>query len=176
MTKTGRTETEARAESGALEPGAPEQLPQVGDAAPDFELANQYGEPIRLSDLRGQLTVLVFYPFAFSGVCTRELCELRDNLSDFDAAGARILAISVDSKFTLRAYAAAEGYGFDLLSDFWPHGAAARRYGVFNETRGMAERGTFIIDGGGTVRYLLVNSVGEARSLDDYHQALTALR
>lgn len=149
--------------------------PRVGEEAPEFELANQYGEQIKLSALRGEVTVLVFYPFAFSGVCTSELCELRDNLAAFTATGARILAVSVDSKFTLRAYAKAEDYAFDLLSDFWPHGEVARRYGVFNEGRGMAERGTFIIDAAGIIRYSVLNAVGEARSLTEYHEALDAL-
>ncbi|MFP3835917.1 redoxin domain-containing protein, partial [Chryseobacterium sp. SIMBA_028] len=87
--------------------------------------------------------VIVFYPFAFSGICTGELCELRDNLADFEDANATVLAVSVDSKFTLRAYAEQENYGFDLLADFWPHGAVAQRYGVFDAASGMALRGTF---------------------------------
>ena len=70
--------------------------------------------------------VIVFYPFAFSGICTGELCEIRDNLAVFEYADAEVLAVSVDSKFALRAYAEQEGYGFSLLADFWPHGAVAR--------------------------------------------------
>jgi len=95
-------------------------VPAVGEPAPDFELVNQFGEPVRLSSFRGQNVVLVFYPFAFSGVCTGELCEIRDNLAVFEDARATVLAVSVDSKFSLRAYAEKEGYGFDLLADFWP--------------------------------------------------------
>ncbi|HET8795701.1 MAG TPA: peroxiredoxin [Arthrobacter sp.] len=153
----------------------PAHVPRIGETAPDFELPNQFGEPVRLSKLRGRISVVVFYPFAFSGVCTGELCELRDNLSAFTAKDARVLAISVDAKYALRAYAQSEGYEFDLLSDFWPHGDVARSYGVFNENRGMAERGTFIIDDGGTVRYSVVNPVGEARSLAEYRKALDEL-
>ncbi|WP_026534548.1 peroxiredoxin [Arthrobacter sp. H14] len=153
----------------------PAHIPRTGETAPDFELPNQFGEPVRLSKLRGRITVVVFYPFAFSGVCTGELCELRDNLDAFTAKDAHVLAVSVDAKYALRAYAQSEGYDFDLLSDFWPHGDVARSYGVFNETRGMAERGTFIIDDGGIVRYSVVNPVGEARSLAEYRKALDEL-
>ncbi len=107
-------------------------MPALGEAAPDFELLNQFGEPVRLSELRGRNVVLVFFPFAFSGICTGELCEIRDNLALFEDADAVVLGISVDSKFAQRAYAEKEGYAFDLLADFWPHGAVAEQYGVFD--------------------------------------------
>jgi peroxiredoxin len=149
--------------------------PQIGSRAPDFELTNQYGEPIRLSALLGRNVVVVFYPFAFSGVCTGELCEIRDNMKDFAADNATVLAISVDSKYTLRAYAESERLDFDLLSDFWPHGAVADRYGVFDPQLGRAERGTFIIDQSGTIRDVLVSPVGQARSLGSYRRALAEL-
>jgi peroxiredoxin len=150
-------------------------VPALGGPAPDFELANQYGEPVRLSSFRGGNVVLVFYPFAFSGICTGELCELRDNLAMFEAADAAVLAVSVDSKFSLRAYAAQEGYTFDLLADFWPHGGVASAYGVFDEGSGMAKRGTFIIDAAGIIRYSVVNPRGQARDLREYRAALAAL-
>ena len=86
-----------------------------------------------------------------------------------------VLAVSVDSKFTLRAYAEQEGYTFDLLADFWPHGAAASLYGVFDPDSGMALRGTFIIDAGGTIRYTVVNPRGQARDLGEYRKALAGL-
>lgn len=150
-------------------------VPAVGQPAPDFELVNQYGEPVRLSSFAGRNVVVVFYPFAFSGICTGELCEIRDNIAAFDDANATVLAVSVDSKFSLRAYAAQEGYGFDLLADFWPHGAVASLYGVFDAVTGMAGRGTFIIDGDGIVRYSVVNPRGQARDLAEYRAALDAL-
>lgn len=149
--------------------------PKTGQLAPDFELLNQYGEPVRLSDFRGRNVVVVFYPFAFSGICTGELCEIRDNISAFEDSNATVLAISVDSKFTLRAYAEQEGYGFDLLADFWPHGAVATAYGVFDALSGMALRGTFIIDAEGIVRYVVVNPRGQARDLGEYRRALATL-
>lgn len=150
-------------------------VPAVGEAAPDFELANQFGEPVRLSSFRGQNVVLVFYPFAFSGICTGELCEIRDNLSVFEDLKATVLGVSVDSKFSLRAYAEKEGYGFDLLADFWPHGAVAEAYGVFDPESGMAHRGSFIIDAAGTVRYVVVNPRGQARELSEYRNVLAGL-
>ena len=150
-------------------------VPAVGGTAPDFELANQFGEPVRLSSFRGQNVVLVFYPFAFSGICTGELCEIRDNLAVFEDTNAVVLAVSVDSKFSLRAYAEQEGYGFDLLADFWPHGAVASAYGVFDPETGMARRGTFIIDAAGTIRYTVVNPRGQARDFSEYLAALAGL-
>lgn len=157
------------------ENSATARVPEVGEPAPDFELVNQYGEPVRLSELRGRNVVVVFYPFAFSGICTGELCEIRDNLSLFADADATVLAISVDSKFTVRAYAEKEGYGFDLLADFWPHGAVASDYGVFDPGSGMAQRGTFIIDAHGIIRYVVVNPRGQARDLAGYRAALAEL-
>lgn len=154
---------------------AAQTVPAVGDPAPDFELVNQFGEPVRLSSFRGQIVVLVFYPFAFSGICTGELCEIRDNLAAFEDSQATVLAVSVDSKFSLRAYAEKEGYGFDLLADFWPHGAVASAYGVFDPESGMAGRGTFIIDGAGTIRYVVVNPRGQARELAEYRDVLAGL-
>lgn len=159
----------------AEDPAAAATTPVVGEPAPDFELVNQYGEPVRLSELRGRNVVVVFYPFAFSGICTGELCEIRDNLSLFEDANATVLALSVDSKFTLRAYAEKEGYAFDLLADFWPHGGVASLYGVFDPNSGMAKRGTFIIDPDGIVRYVVVNPRGQARDLAGYRAALSEL-
>jgi peroxiredoxin len=153
----------------------PALVPGIGQVAPDFELLNQYGEPVRLSDFRGRNVVVVFYPFAFSGICTGELCEIRDNIGVFEDSDATVLAISVDSKFALRAYAEQERYEFDLLADFWPHGAVAQAYGVFDARSGMAVRGTFIIDAEGIVRYVVVNPRGQARDLAGYRQALSEL-
>jgi peroxiredoxin len=150
-------------------------VPALGETAPDFELLNQFGEPVRLSELRGRNVVLVFFPFAFSGICTGELCEIRDNLALFEDAGTVVLGISVDSKFAQRAYAEREGYDFDLLADFWPHGAVAGQYGVFDADSGMAKRGTFIIDKQGIVRYVVVNPRGQARDFSAYRSALAGL-
>jgi peroxiredoxin len=156
-------------------PGIPAGSLGPGDRAPDFSLSNQYGEPVRLSAFLGHPVVLVFYPFAFSQICTGELGAIRDRSGIFSEAGAEVLAVSVDSKYALRAYGESEGYSFHLLADFWPHGAVARQYGVFDETSGMALRGTFILDRNGVIRYRVVNPRGQARNIDDYAAALARI-
>lgn len=141
--------------------------------APDFELANQFGERVRLSSFRGvKPVVLVFYPLAFSSTCTTELCELRDNLNLFKDADVELLGISVDSKATLRAWAEHEGYDFSLLADFWPHGGVATQYGVFNADKGIANRGTFVITKEGSIHSRFESGPSEARSLDEYRAAI----
>lgn len=147
----------------------------VGEPVPDVTLPDTHGTPVTLSALRGTPVALVFVPFAFSGICTSELCELRDNLAEFDAAGVRLLGVSCDPMFTLRAWAEHEGYTFDLLSDFWPHGAASRAFGVFDETTGHALRGSFLVDADGVLRWSVVNPRGQARPLGAYREALAAL-
>jgi peroxiredoxin (alkyl hydroperoxide reductase subunit C) len=164
----------AGAPSTATTPPAPLA---VGDVAPDFTLKNQYGEPVSLSDYRSSKhVVLVFYPFAFSGICTGELREIRDGLEDFEGDDIQVLAISCDAMYALRAWADAEGHFFPLLSDFWPHGAVARSYGVFSEQNGFAIRGTFLIDVDGVIRWTLVHGIGEVRDFGGYRDALASLR
>src|SRR3954462_1435862 len=123
----------------------------VGDRAPEFSLPDQDKQVVSLAELRGTPVLLVFYPFAFSGKCTGELCQLRDELANYTDAGVRVLAISTDPVFSLKAFRDAEGFGFPLLSDFWPHGGTAQAYGAFNEKAGMAQRATFLVDPEGTV-------------------------
>jgi peroxiredoxin len=144
--------------------------------APDFELPNQFGEHVRLADYRGVKPVaLVFFPLAFSSTCTTELCALRDNIAMFRDHRVELLGISVDSKATLRSFAEAEGYDFNLLADFWPHGEVAKEYGVFLEHKGFANRATFLIDQQGIIRQHFVTAPGQARDLADYRAALDAL-
>ena len=148
----------------------------IGQQAPDFELKDQHGNQVKLSSFRGQKNVVVlFYPFAFTGTCTGELCGLRDQLELFQNDDVQLLAISCDSIFTLRVFAEKESYSFPLLSDHWPHGAVATKYGVFDEARGAAIRGTFIIDKAGIVRWQIVNAISDARNLDEYKAALATL-
>ena len=150
---------------------------QVGAQAPDFALPDQNGVETRLSAFRGAKNVLlVFYPFAFSGICTGELHAIRDDLGAFVADDVQVLAISCDPMFSLRAWADLEGYFFPLLSDFWPHGEVSRAYGVFHEAGGNATRGTFLIDTDGVVRWTLHNPPGEGRDFGEYRSALTRLR
>lgn len=148
----------------------------VGSAAPDFTLSTQDGEEIALSSFRGvKSVVLVFYPFAFTGVCTGELAEIRDNIADFRTDDTELLAISTDTMFSLRAFAESERLDFPLLSDFWPHGKVARAYGVFNEAVGAAIRGTFVIDSESVVRWKVENALPDARDVDEYRAALREL-
>ncbi|MCQ3997670.1 redoxin domain-containing protein [Aeromicrobium sp. 636] len=150
-------------------------LVEVGAEAPDFTLKNQHGQDVSLSGLRGRNVVVVFYPFAFSGICTGELCEIRDNLAVFNDADAEVLAISCDPMFSLRAWADQDGYEFSMLSDFWPHGEVAKAYGIFQEGPGAAARGTYVIDREGIVRWKVENGLGEARDLAAYREALESL-
>ncbi|MBV2353778.1 peroxiredoxin [Streptomyces sp. J2-1] len=149
---------------------------QVGDKAPDFELKDNHGRTVKLSDFRGEKNVvLLFYPFAFTGVCTGELCELRDNLPQFADRDTQLLAVSNDSIHTLRVFGEQEGLEYPLLSDFWPHGDVSRAYGVFDEDKGCALRGTFVIDKEGVVRWTVLNGLPDARDLGEYVKALDTL-
>jgi peroxiredoxin len=150
--------------------------PEVGTEAPDFTLKDQNNQEVTLSSFRGDRAALVvFYPFAFSGICTGELCAVRDDLSSFQNDDVQILAVSVDHPFALKAWANAEGYEFPLLADFWPHGAVAQSYGVFNDAAGFAVRGTFLVDTAGRVQFAEVNGPGEARDQNAWRKALAAL-
>jgi mycoredoxin-dependent peroxiredoxin len=149
---------------------------EVGDKAPDFELKDQHGTPVKLSSFAGQKNVvLVFYPLAFSGVCSGELAAMRDEFPEASRDDVELLTVSVDSGYSLRAWDDAEHFGFGLLSDFWPHGGVARTYGVFDENLGIATRGTFIIDKNGVVRWKVVNPVPQARDIAEYQKALAEL-
>jgi peroxiredoxin len=149
---------------------------EIGKAAPDFTLKNQFGEDVTLSSFKGKKNVvIVFYPFAFSGICTGELCSLRDDLGAYHNDGSELLAISCDPMYSLKAFGEAEGYKFSLLADFWPHGAVASSYGVFNAERGMAIRGTFVFDKEGILRWQIVNGPGDARNAADYKAALAII-
>jgi peroxiredoxin len=149
---------------------------EVGAKAPDFTLSDYNKQQVTLSSFQGAKNVLlVFYPFAFSGICQGELCQVRDELADYEGADVQVLGVSVDSPFALKAWADQQGYTFPLLSDFWPHGAVATAYGVFNDQAGLALRGTFLIDKEGTVRYAEVNQPGEPRDQAAWKKAVTEL-
>ena len=149
----------------------------VGQDAPEFSLQDQHGNEVTLSSFRGRdNVVLVFYPFTFTGVCEGELCRIRDDRSDFTAKKAQVVAISCDSRHAQKRWADEQGYDFPVLSAFWPHGAVARAYGVFNEALGCANRATFVIDKDGK----LVDSfespdLGTPRDQKAYDAALERL-
>ncbi len=147
----------------------------VGDIAPDFEIKDQHGQFVKLSSFRGEKNVVVtFYPYSFTGTCTGELCALRDDLGAFQNEKVQLLAISCDSHYVQKVFAEKEGYLFPVLSDFWPHGAVAKAYGVFDESKGCALRGSFIIDKAGIIRFALNNGF-DARNHEDYKTALANL-
>ena len=150
-------------------------LPPIGEPAPDFALRDQHGRLVRLADLRGTTVVLVFFPHAFTSTCTGELCEIRDHPGALAADGVQVLGISCDPSAALRVFAEQERITHPLLSDFWPHGEVARAYGVFFEPRGFADRGSFLIDGDGVLRWSLLTSPGQARDRSEYDRALAAL-
>ena len=155
------------------------QLPagiSVGELAPDFELKDQHGAKVKLSSFKGEKNVVVlFIPFSFTGTCTGELCAIRDDLAAFQNDNVQVLAISCDSMHTQRIFAEQEGYKFPVLADFWPHGGAAKAYGVFDEARGCAVRGTFIVDKNGNLAWQIVNGLGDARNIAEYKTALASL-
>jgi len=144
--------------------------------APDFQLISQFGESVHLSQFRGKKSVaLVFFPLAFSGICSRELCDLSENLELFSNSGVALIGISVDSRHALRAFGEQEKYTFDLVADFWPHGAVAKEYGVFLDDKGFANRATFLIDREGIIRASFITAPGQARSIEAYRAALGQL-
>lgn len=150
-------------------------MTSVGSPAPDFTLPNQHGEAVTLSQFQGAPVVLIFFPFAFSPVCTSELCYLQDHPEVFEKTNAKVLGISTDSYFTLDAFARQESYDFELLSDFWPHGEVSRRYGVLAEDGGYANRHTVVLDSRGTVVDYFESDVMEPRQLERFEQALAKL-
>jgi peroxiredoxin len=148
----------------------------VGDLAPDFELKDQHGQSVRLSSLRGRKAALVvFYPWAFTGVCAGELQTLQEQQDEILGQDVVLLTISTDPMYALRAFADQHGFTFPLLSDFWPHGAVAAAYGVLSQEVGIALRGTFLVDRDGVVRWSVVNDIPDARDIDDYKKAIAGL-
>jgi peroxiredoxin len=151
----------------------------VGAGAPDFTLHDQNRQPVTLSDYRvvegARNVLLVFFPLAFTGICQGELDQLRDHLPDFENDDSAVLAISVGPAPTHKVWATESGFLFPVLSDFWPHGAVSQAYGVFNDDAGIANRGTFVIDRSGTIRFAEMKQPGEARDQRLWIEALAAL-
>lgn len=147
----------------------------VGLRAPDFALRDQNGVEVTLSGLTAEKNVvIVFYPFAFSGICTGELDEIRDHLERFVSDDLQVVCISSDPVFSQRAWADQQGYFFPLLSDFWPHGGVAASLGILHE-RGFAVRGTFLVDADRVIRWALVNGPGERRDFDAYRRVMATV-
>jgi peroxiredoxin len=149
----------------------------VGTEAPDFTLNDQNRQPVTLSSFRDAKNVLlVFFPLAFTGVCQGELDEIRDRLPEYENDDTATLAISVGPPPTHKVWATQSGFTFPVLSDFWPHGAVAKAYGVFNDDAGIANRGTFVVDRGGVIRFAEMKQPGEARDQAVWTDALKALQ
>lgn len=151
---------------------------EVGKPAPAFTLKDQAGNDVSLADFKGKSAVaLHFYPFTFTGVCEGELCQIRDDYSQFKKAGVQVLAVSCDSRHSQRVWSEQQGFEFPVLSDFWPHGAVAKDYGVFNDQLGCAIRATFVIDKSGTVvDSFSTDSLGTAREAARYTAAIAKLK
>jgi peroxiredoxin len=149
---------------------------QIGGPAPDFTLRDQFGQDINLASFRGSKAVAIFfYPFAFSGICTGEMSGIRDRLAEFMTFDTEVLAISCDPVYSLRAFADSDGLNFSLLSDFWPHGAVASAYDVFNDKAGCARRSSYVIDKEGLVRWSVHNAMPDGRDLEEHLRQLRAL-
>ncbi|MDT4971219.1 MAG: mycoredoxin-dependent peroxiredoxin [Pseudonocardiales bacterium] len=149
---------------------------EVGEQAPDFTLRDQNNEEFTLSSSRGVRSVLViFYPLAFTGICTDELGAVRDDTSTYQNGDVQAVSISVDSAYVQKIFSQRESYEFPMLSDFWPHGGVAKSYGVFNEDNGFANRGTFLVDKDGIVRFAEMNGPGEGRNADNWRDAIAKL-
>lgn len=145
----------------------------MGKIAPDFTLRDQFGQDVTLSDYRGRKAVaLFFYPYAFSGVCTGELSQIRDRLAEFLTFDTEVLALSCDPTYAIRAFADQDGLNFPLLSDFWPHGEVARMYDVFDDERGCARRSSYILDRDGVVRWSVHSAMPHGRDLEEHLKQL----
>jgi peroxiredoxin (alkyl hydroperoxide reductase subunit C) len=149
----------------------------VGSSAPDFALKDQNNQVVRLRDFHDRKAVLlVFYPLTFTGTCQGELTGIRDNLGRYVNDEVQVLAVSVDSVYSHKIWSLQEGFEFPLLADFWPHGEVAQRYEVFNEAAGFANRGTFLIDRSGVIRFAEGVGAGSARDPEAWQEAIAALK
>jgi mycoredoxin-dependent peroxiredoxin len=150
---------------------------EVGAGAPEFTLRDQNNQKVSLREYRDAKDVLlVFFPLAFTGICQGELDRIRDRLPDFENDDTQTLAISVGPPPTHKIWATENGYMFPVLSDFWPHGAVSQAYGVFNDDAGFPNRGTFVIDRSGVIRFAEMKQPGEPRDQKVWREALAALR
>ena len=148
---------------------------RLGEEAPDFTLRDQFGQDVRLSDFRGRKAVaMMFFPFAFTGVCTGELAGVRDRLDEFLSFDTEVLALSCDPVYSLRSFAEAEGLNFPLLSDFWPHGAVSQAYEVFDAVKGAPRRSSYVVDRDGRLRWAVHNASPVGRDLSEHLRELHA--
>ncbi|BBY89838.1 peroxiredoxin [Mycolicibacterium tokaiense] len=148
----------------------------IGSSAPDFSLKDQNGRAVTLRSYRGAKNVLlVFFPLAFTGICEGELDAIRDNLARYQNDSTAVLTLSVGPPPTHKVWATQRGFTFPVLSDFWPHGAVAAEYGVFNDVAGVPNRGTFVVDKRGLITFAEMKQPGEPREQGLWVDALAAL-
>ena len=151
----------------------------VGDKAPNFTLFDSDKQEVSLDNYKGQNVVLLFFPLAFTGVCTTELCTMRDDIATYSGLDATILAVSVDSLFTLEKFKAEQNLNFTLLSDF--NKEASRAYDSLYENfvlgmKGVSKRSAFVIDKEGTIRYAeVLESAGDLPNFAAVKEALSSL-
>ena len=152
---------------------------QVGDKAPDFSLRASDKSLVTLKDQRGKNVVLLFFPFAFTGVCTKEMCMMRDSIGEYEKLDAQLLAISVDSLYSLAKWKEEQGFNFPMLSDF--NKTTSKKYDALYKEfafglKGVAKRSAFVIDKNGTVRYAeVLENAGEVPNFDAVKQTLKSL-
>jgi peroxiredoxin len=152
---------------------------QKGQQAPDFSLFNSEKNKVALADYKGKNLVILFFPLAFTGVCTTELCSVRDNLTTYTNLNAEIVGISVDSLFTLEKFKEEQQYNFPLLSDF--NKTTAQAYGAFYDEfvldmKGVAKRASFVVDKNGTVQYAeVLESAGDLPNFEAIKEVLAGL-
>ena len=145
----------------------------IGTTAPEFTLLNQEREPVSLDDLKESRSVIVFIPFAFTRTCESELCQIRDEYSMFDEAEARVVAITCNTLHANKVWSDQQGFQFDILSDWWPHGAVSRKYETFNEGYGYPERTTYFLDDDAVITQVTRSDrLGEARDFEIYRGVL----
>ncbi|WKZ82243.1 MAG: redoxin domain-containing protein [Acidimicrobiia bacterium] len=149
---------------------------EIGSPAPEFSLRDTEGDLVTLDALKGRKSLVVFIPFPFTGTCEGELCAIRDRLSELNDIDAGVVAITCDTLFANKEWAKQNGFGFPVLSDFWPHGAVTDAFGAFDAEVGAANRWTFVLDADGVVRSIVsTESRRFARQFDDYVAALAAI-
>ncbi len=150
-----------------------------GDSAPDFTLQSDQKEKVTLSDYKGKNVVLLFFPLAFTGTCTEELCSMRDNIAEYEDLNAEILAVSVDSMFTLDKFKQEQSYNFPLLSDFNKEAMTAydTKYDDFFGMNGVAKRSAFVIDKEGKIQYAeVLEDAGKIPNFDAVQETLKNLK
>ncbi len=152
---------------------------QQGQMAPDFSLFNTEKIKVSLADYKGKNLVILFFPLAFTGVCTTELCTVRDNLNVYTSLNADVVGISVDSLFSLGKFKEEQQYNFPLLSDF--NKETSQAYGAFYDEfvldmKGVARRAAFVVDKDGMVQYAeVLESAGDLPNFDAIKEALSGL-